>query len=709
MICFSIQDAAREKLRPPILYPLFAPITSLRGVGPATAKHLQRLLGNRVIDLYWHLPSGVLHRRWIDALQQAASGETITTVLTVAQHFPPTSRFSKGRPYKVACQDSRGHFIDLIFFHAPPEQVLKMLPPETQRLVSGKFEIYQRRSQMVHPEHVGLPQEREQWCGVEALYPLTYGLSQKYFTKTLAQALKCCPQLPEWIDESKLKSQDWKSWHESIFEIHHPQNPASLDPLSPARRRIAYDQLLANQLALLLVRQFYRSQPGQSFKGDGRLRRKLMTALPFQLTAAQDTALKDIYADMAAPSRMIRLLQGDVGSGKTVVAMLAMLNAVECGFQAALLAPTEILAQQHVTTLAPWADALGIRVGLLTGRGKAKQITLADTAEGQIDILIGTHALFQEQVTFKNLGFAVIDEQHRFGVDQRLSLSAKGDKIDLLVMTATPIPRTLLLAVYGDLATSQLDEKPQGRQDIETRTIPLDRLDDVLEAIRRALTGHHQVYWICPLVEESETLDLAAAEVRFSELGKVFPGQIGLVHGRMKEAEKDAAMQRFISGRSRILVATTVIEVGVHIPDATIMVVEHAERFGLAQLHQLRGRIGRGAQASTCLLLYEQKGVTETAKARLKIIRSTNDGFKISEEDLRLRGGGDPLGLRQSGLPALKLVDYAAHADLLDSAHQDAAAILSADPSLNSERGKALRILLHLFERQKTVAYMQSG
>ncbi|MBL0942366.1 MAG: ATP-dependent DNA helicase RecG, partial [Alphaproteobacteria bacterium] len=471
----------------------------------------------------------------------------------------------------------------------------------------------------------------------------------------------------------------------------------------------AYDQLLSNQLALLMVRQSYRTQPGQIYKGEGHLRRKFLSLLPFQLTVSQESALKDIYTDMALPIRMIRLLQGDVGSGKTVVAMLAMLNALECGYQATLLAPTEILAQQHFTTLQPWAEALKLKIGILTSRGKDKKATLAAVAEGKLDILIGTHALFQDQVAFKNLGLAVIDEQHRFGVDQRLSLGAKGDKVDLLVMTATPIPRTLLLAVHGDLATSRLNEKPVGRQDIATRTISLTRLEEVIEGVRRALDSHHKVYWICPLVEESEALDLAAAEVRFQELNKIFPGQVELIHGRMKAAEKDTAMQSFIRGQSRLLVATTVIEVGVHIPDATIMVIEHAERFGLSQLHQLRGRIGRGTQASTCLLLFEQKGLTQTAKSRLNIMRLTNDGFKIAEEDLRLRGGGDPLGLRQSGLPALKLVDFAVHEDLLDLAHQDAKAILNIDPNLSSERGKALQVLLHLFEHQRPVAYMQSG
>jgi ATP-dependent DNA helicase RecG len=699
----------KSAVRPSILYPLFASVTSLKGVGPATVQHLKRLTGDRVVDLYWHLPSGVLHRRWIDTLSQAKSGETITAILTVAQHFPSTSRFSKSRPYKVACQDDQGHFMDLIFFHTHPDQLLKLLPSGSRRLISGKFEDYQGRVQMIHPEHIGLPQDRESWCGVEGLYPLTYGLTQNHFSKILKRALERCPVLPEWIEESRLKTQGWKSWQDSLREVHHPQNLQSLEPNYPARRRIAYDQLLSNQLALLLVRRSYSMQPGQSFKGDGNLRNKLHSLLPFQLTNAQNAALKDIYTDMASPTRMIRLLQGDVGSGKTVVAMLAMLNAVECGYQAALLAPTEILTRQHFATLSPWAEALGLKIGILTGRGKDKKATLAAVAEGQIDILIGTHALFQDQVAFKNLGVAVIDEQHRFGVDQRLSLSAKGDKIDLLVMTATPIPRTLLLAAYGDLATSRLDEKPPGRQDIETCTIPLSRLDDVIQGVKRALDARRKVYWICPLVEESESLDLAAAEVRFQELDKIFPGQVGLVHGRMKAPEKDAAMQSFITGQTRLLVATTVIEVGVHIPDATIMVIEHAERFGLSQLHQLRGRIGRGIQASTCLLLFEQKGLRLTAKARLNIMRSTNDGFKIAEEDLRLRGGGDPLGLRQSGLPALKLVDYALHADLLDLAHQDAEAILSIDPTLSSERGKALQILLHLFERQRTVAYMQSG
>jgi len=468
--------------------------------------------------------------------------------------------------------------------------------------------------------------------------------------------------------------------------------------------------LLASQLAIALVRHHNRSVAGHATRGDGRLRQAALRALPFELTASQNTAIGEIEADMAKPERMIRLLQGDVGSGKTVVAFLAMLIGVEAGAQAALMAPTELLARQHHATIAPLAKAAGVRLALLTGRDsqKQKKQTLQGLADGSIPLVVGTHALVQEEVAFADLALAVVDEQHRFGVHQRMALSSKGHAVDLLVMTATPIPRTLMLAAYGDLDVSKLTEKPAGRQPIDTRTIPLERIAEVVDGIGRQIAAGAGVYWVCPLIEESEEVDLANVEERFRLLSARFPGKVGLLHGRLKGAERDATMAAFADGRLSVLVATTVIEVGVDVPAATVMVIEHAERFGLAQLHQLRGRVGRGAAKSTCLLLYVQP-VGETAKARLAIMRETEDGFRIAEEDLRLRGAGELLGTRQSGLPDMRLADLAAHAELLQAARDDARLVIDRDPDLQSDRGAALRALLYLFRRDDAVRTLRAG
>ena len=507
-----------------------------------------------------------------------------------------------------------------------------------------------------------------------------------------------------------MQQKKWPNWHTALLTAHTPNEVAALSPVSEARSRLAYDELLANQLALALVRESQRMRTGRVNRGDGSIREKIRQALPFQLTDCQEEVVAEIDQDMASQGRMLRLLQGDVGSGKTVVALFMMLNAIECGGQAAIMAPTEILARQHLETISTLSNDAGVRVVLLTGRdrGAARVKKLDALASGEADIIVGTHALFQDDVIFKDLRAAVIDEQHRFGVHQRLLLSRKGDGVDTLVMTATPIPRSLTLTAFGDLDVSRLTEKPPGRTPIVTRIMPLDRHADVIAALDRALADQAKIYWVCPLVEESEILDLAAAEERFTELNTRFKGVAALAHGRMKNAEKDDAVARFADGDAKILVATTVIEVGVDVPDATVMVIEHAERFGLAQLHQLRGRIGRGERPSTCLLLYGQP-LTETARARLKIIRETEDGFRISEEDLKIRGAGEMLGTRQSGMPQFKIADIAFHGDLLATARNDARLILDRDPELKTPRGEALRVLLYLFERDAAVLNLRSG
>jgi ATP-dependent DNA helicase RecG len=693
-------------MRPEILNPLFAAPTALPGIGDKLGKLISKLAGPHVVDLLWHLPYAVIDRRHAPMIAEARPGVVATITVTVVDHQAPRS---PRQPYRVWCEDDSGR-LALVFFHARTAWLQGLLPIGQQRVVSGRIEDYNGQPQITHPDHIVTVAERESIARVEPVYGLTAGLTAKPMGKAIEAALERAPALPEWLDPAWQQRQAWPDWQTALRSAHHPQTEQDLDHRAPARQRLAFDELLASQLAITLVRRHTRTVAGRSIEGDGRLRAKVLAALPFQLTGSQDAAIREIVADMAKPERMARLLQGDVGSGKTIVALMAMLAAVEAGAQAALMAPTEILARQHHATMAPLAEAAGVRLALLTGRdtAKRKREILAGLEDGGIDLVVGTHALVQDDVAFKDLALTVIDEQHRFGVEQRLALAAKGTAVDLLAMTATPIPRTLMLAVYGDLDTSKLTEKPAGRLPIDTRTIALERIDEVVAGIGRRIAAGARVYWVCPLVAESEVSDLAAAEERHGALLRQFPGKVALVHGQMKGAERDAAMEAFAAGHVQILVATTVIEVGVDVPSATIMVVEHAERFGLAQLHQLRGRVGRGSEASTCLLLYATP-LGETARARLAIMRETEDGFRIAEEDLRLRGAGELLGTRQSGLPEMRLADLAVHADLLQVARDDARLIVERDPELASPRGEALRVLLYLFARDAAVRTLRSG
>jgi ATP-dependent DNA helicase RecG len=693
-------------MRPTCLNQLFSAVTTLPGVGPRLAPLYERLAGPKVVDLLWHLPTGVVDRRFAPTVAGAPHGKVATLTLRVEAHFPPPG---PKRPYRVRMSDGTG-FLHLVFFHGREDWLRKQLPEGEIRVVSGVVEHFNGEIQISHPDHIVPLDEKEQVMAVEPVYGLTAGLAARAVAKTVAAAIARAPELPEWQEPHWLARQSWPGWRDALAAMHHPADERAALGDGPARRRLAYDELLANQLALAMVRAQMRRLKGREIRGDGSLRARVLAALPYTLTAAQARSLAEIDADMAQPIRMLRLLQGDVGAGKTVVALLAMLSAVESGAQAAMMAPTEILARQHFASISPLAEAAGIRLALLTGRdkGKARQTVLDGLASGDIHILLGTHALFQEDVAFRDLALAVIDEQHRFGVHQRLELAAKGVAVDMLVMTATPIPRTLLLTAYGDMDASRLDEKPPGRKPIDTRVVPLARLDEMVAGVGRAIAGGARAYWVCPLVEESETSDLAAAEERHRHLTAVFGDRVGLVHGKMKPAAKDKVMEDFAAGNLDVLVATTVIEVGVDVPEANIMVIEHAERFGLAQLHQLRGRVGRGTRESRCLLLYGHP-LGEVAKARLEIMRATEDGFAIAEEDLRLRGGGEMLGTRQSGLPEFRLADLAIHGELLAAARDDSRLILDKDPELSSERGQALRVLLYLFERDAAVRTLRSG
>ncbi|HEY0838090.1 MAG TPA: ATP-dependent DNA helicase RecG [Azospirillum sp.] len=693
-------------MRPAVLFPLFRPLSSLPGLGPKLAKLAEKLAGPCVVDLLWHLPSGIIDRRFSPKIAQAPNDRVATLTVRVDSHVPP---INPRHPYKVRCTDETG-VLELVYFHARGEWLQKQLPVGTTVVISGRVEWFHDTLQMPHPDAVTTDDARDEIEPVEPVYPMTAGLPSKTLRKAIRAAVDAAPELPEWQDPAWLARQGWPAWHDAIRRAHHPDDEADLFPTTAIRKRLAFDELLANQLALALVRLHQHRLAGRAVSGDGRLRTKVTAALPFQLTPSQQTSLAEIHADMAAERRMLRLLQGDVGSGKTVVALMAMLNAVEAGKQAALMAPTEILARQHAESLAPLCAAAGVDIALLTGRdkGKGRQMVLDRLASGELPLLVGTHALFQEDVAFKDLALAVIDEQHRFGVHQRLQLSAKGRAVDVLVMTATPIPRTLTLTAYGDMDVSRLTEKPAGRKPVQTVTVALDRLEEVAAGIHRKVAEGARAYWVCPLVEESEQLDLAAATERHAFLRATFGDRVGLVHGKMRGPDKDAVMAAFAEGRLDVLVATTVIEVGVNVPEATVMVIEHAERFGLAQLHQLRGRVGRGDKPSTCLLLFDPH-LTETARARLKTIRDTEDGFVIAEEDLRLRGAGEVLGTRQSGLPEFRLADLAEHGELLAVARDDARLIVDRDPDLATPRGQALRTLLYLFERDAAAKTLRSG
>ncbi|HEY2230456.1 MAG TPA: ATP-dependent DNA helicase RecG [Xanthobacteraceae bacterium] len=700
-------------MRPAILNPLFAPLTSLAGVGPKQEKLFQHLLGRgeataRVIDLLFHLPSGTIDRRARPKLRDVAFGQVVTVAVKVDRHRPPPPNRPRA-PYLIYASDDTGDIV-LTFFKARKDYLEKLLPVGQQRYVAGTAAIYDGMLQIVHPDRVVSEADLARLPLVEPVYPLTEGLGLNQVRRGADSAVARIPDLPEWQDPSWRARERFPAFAEALRILHRPAEPSDALPDHLAWSRLAYDELLAGQVALALVRAHLRRPAGRATPGTGHLRKKLIEALPFALTPSQTRAIHDILDDLAKPERMLRLLQGDVGSGKTVVALLAAAAVVEAGRQAALMAPTELLARQHFNTVAPLAGAAGINVAILTGRerGAERSETLKRLAFGDIHVLIGTHAVFQEEVAFRDLALAVVDEQHRFGVHQRLALARKGEAVDVLVMTATPIPRTLVLTYFGDMDISELREKPAGRKPIDTRTIALERLDEVVEGVSRALNEGRRVYWVCPLVEESENVDLAAAEDRFVVLQKRFGPLVGLVHGRMKGADKDRAMERFAAGETRLLVATTVIEVGVDVPEATAMVIEHSERFGLAQLHQLRGRIGRGAAHSTCLLLYKGP-LGETAKARLKIMRETEDGFRIAEEDLRLRGEGDVLGTRQSGLPSFRVARVEFHGKYIGAARDDAALLLARDPTLTTPRGEAVRTLLYLFERDEAVRLIRAG
>lgn len=701
-------------MRPALLDPLFASVTSLPGVGPKLAVLLAKLTGReegedaRVVDLLFLPPHSLIDRRNRPEIAFAPEGAVVTIAARVERHHPPP-RGNRSAPYRVFLRDGTGE-LALTFFHAKGDWLEKALPIDEDVMVSGKVDWFNGRASMVHPDYIVKASEAENLPTVEPVYPLTAGLSAKVLRRTVEAAVARLPDFPEWLDEALARKHGFPTTAEAFRRLHDPRDAADMDPQAPARRRLAYDEFLAGQISLALVRRNVRRVKGRPVRASGRLSEQILAHLPFSPTGSQQQAVADILKDMAGEERMLRLIQGDVGSGKTLVALLAMAAAVEAGGQAVLMAPTEILARQHHATLSRFLEKTDVSVELLTGKMKASErnAALARIASGEAQIVIGTHALFQEGVTYADLMLAVVDEQHRFGVHQRLRLTAKGLAPHMLVMTATPIPRTLVLAAFGDMDVSKLTEKPAGRKPIQTVTVPSERLDEIVHRLQKAVEEGKKAYWICPLVEESEESDLTSVEERHAVLQQFFGPKAGLIHGRMSVAEKEAAMSAFKDGETRLLVATTVVEVGVDVPDATIMVIEHAERFGLAQLHQLRGRVGRGEGASSCILLYKGP-LSENGKARLNILRESEDGFLIAEEDLRLRGEGELLGTRQSGTPGFRIASLEAHGDLLEIARKDASYIIERDPELQGGRGEALRTLLYLYRRDEAIRFLRAG
>jgi ATP-dependent DNA helicase RecG len=691
-------------------------ISKIKGVGEKTSKNLSRLFNGleapeaNFRDALFHLPYNVIRRQNNVKLLFLENGANIIATVTVEN---VEEKRIRGRAiYNIICRNDSG-YLTLVFFNAFADYIKTNFKVGKKIAVSGVVERFNNALQIAHPDYVVADESFIPLC--EPVYPLTYGVNNKMLYRTIKNLLSQMPKLEEWADNEYIKQNRFLSFNDSLQKLHHLNSLDDLAIDNVYRRRLAFDEILANQLALAISRKSVAKQAGNKIITNKNHYNQFTKNLPFSLTEDQRSVINEIFSDFKSGNRMFRLLQGDVGSGKTAVAIATMIDAVEAGFQTAFMLPTEILAQQQYESIKQvlqnnYFKNLNIECCLITGSTKKaeKARLLEEIKQNRIQIVIGTHSLFQEAVGFANLGYIVIDEQHRFGVKQRLELSQKGDATHVLLMSATPIPRTLAMTIYGDLEVSSIHQKPAGRKKIDTRTISKERADDVIERIKVAIEKDNRVYWVCPLVKLNEELPLeeqnlnASAEERYKTLKPIFGDAIRIVHGQMKPKEKDAAIEDFRSGKAKVLVSTTVIEVGVNVPEATIIIIENAEKFGLAQLHQLRGRVGRSDRDSSCILLYGEK-LGETSRKRLQILRETDDGFKIAEEDLILRGSGDIVGTKQSGLPEYKFALLPEHKDLLFAARDYVKIILNKDPGLSSEIGKNLRILLKLFDYDKQI------
>jgi len=695
-------------MRPKILDKLFKPIETTKGIGPRLKIKLKYLIGENIVDYLWHLPNNIIDRSYKPTVVSAENDRIVTIDITVSKHSPSRRR---GLPYKITCIDETGE-VDLIWFNARKQYLEDILPVGSNATISGKIETYKNRKQIIHPQHIVKNQEVDDFQDIEPVYRLTQGLSNKVIRNYIKKAINMVPDLPEWHDKELIKRMKWPTFSKSIKDCHNPQSTQDLDHQNISKQRLSYDELLANQLSLALIAKNFDAPRGQVINDKNQLVKELLNNLSFELTNSQKVSIDEISNDLCKPDRMIRLLQGDVGSGKTIVALAGLFHVAGSLKQGAMMAPTELLARQHYESIKDLCLKSNINVSILTGKTKQKdrEKVLNDLKEGKIDIIIGTHALFQEKVIFNDLGLVIIDEQHRFGVHQRLSLTSKSKDYppDILIMSATPIPRTLELTAFGSMQVSRLLDKPKGRKPIKTIAKPIDKIDEVIDSIERLINIDEKTYWVCPLIEESEKIDLAAAEDRFHQLNLIYKDKVALVHGKMKIEDREKVMNEFKYGKKMILVATTVIEVGIDVPDATFMIIEHSERFGLSQLHQLRGRVGRSDKLSSCLLLYKSP-LGENAKKRIETLRNTDDGFVIAEEDLILRGAGEILGVKQSGLPYFKIANLNIDRELLELAKNDANFIIDSDILGKTERGKNLEILLHLFNKEEALKYLEAG
>ena len=692
-------------MRPAHLDLLLSPINKLKGVGPKLENIINKLGIKLNVHFLWHFPYRIIEKKYYENIHDAPINQLVTLKIEVIKHYP--SKFRR-QPYRVSCLANETP-IDIVYFNARHPVVRSVLPVKNIKMISGKLEFFKNKFQITHPSSIENISDIQLLREKEPVYSLTAGLNMKSFIKLSNQVLQSVPDLGEWINKTLIEKYKFTSWKDAVEKLHNPEIDDTYSEKNNYRRRLAFDELFAHQLAICIVRTIDNRKKSISFKSDGNFKNKLIKNLEFKLTNSQLKVLNEIQSDLFSNKQMIRLLQGDVGSGKTIVALISMLTVIESGYQVTLMAPTSILAYQHYENISKLINKLPIDIDILTGKDKGRKRLekLEKIKSGDTKIIIGTHALIQEGVNFNKLGLSVIDEQHRFGVYQRMAFNYKGFRPSILVMSATPIPRTLTLAAYGDMDESRLIEKPIGRKPIKTSVLTLKKEKNLIERIKNKINNSYdKFFWVCPLIEESQELDLKAATDRYNSLNKLFKNQVLLIHGQLNEKEKEDTMEKFKNEDYRILVATTVIEVGIDIKSATTIIIEHAERCGLAQLHQLRGRVGRNNEESYCILLHKEN-INDTAKKRLNIMTETNDGFLIAEEDLKIRGPGEILGKRQSGLPSFNVADLSYDGDLLEEAKLNAEIIINNDPRL--ENNKNLRDLLYIHERDTAIRTLNAG
>ena len=696
-------------IRPQFLFPLFGSLENLKGIGSKTVLNLKKIGIYKPLDFLYSFPTNLKTRVFANTVSDLNVNKVVIIKIKIIKH---NFKYFKG-PLNIEVTDGLKK-INLIFFNAKNDWIKKNFPIEQERIISGKLEKYKNQFQIIHPDYIEKIFDIDKIPVIEPIYSLTKGISQKVFLNSVNQILQLISEEIsncEWINKKRLKEMNWTDFKNSLKKIHNPKTNEDISLNSNYRLRLAYDELLSHQLSLVIARSFSKKNTKKRKKIGYKFSTLMKKRLPFSLTNSQEKCIAEIQSDLSNDERMYRLIQGDVGSGKTLVAFFSMLFVAENSGQAVLMVPTDILAKQHYNNFQEYTKNIEVNSVLLTGKMKTneKKQVLEAIKLGQADIIIGTHSLFQKGVIFENLELVIIDEQHKFGVQQRHDLIQKGENLDILVMTATPIPRTLELANYGDMDISRILDKPMNRQKIDTSIISEKKIEILISRISEICKKGTQSYWVCPLIEEGDKSELVAIEQRFSSLNKMLPGiKIDILHGKMSEEQKNKIMTSFKNGNIQILLATTVIEVGIDVPNATIIVIEGAERFGLAQLHQLRGRVGRGKKQSNCILIYS-KNIGRLGKERLEVLRKFDNGFDIAEEDLKMRGGGNPIGQQQSGIPKFRIANLDFDKELLSYANQDANEIIKNNKYLKGEHGKNLRVLLHLMNKDNSLKLLESG